>query len=132
VTAGVWIVLVALVVSVSQAIVQTGRYYRNRAKADLSAHGLQRHVTTPWSIEKSRGGPIQKDTPDEIVVVNHGPHQATEITCNCPRQLPVGSNFRLIPASCISRTMSTSNGYSLASKARSSARGSWPGTVGRG
>lgn len=87
-TASVWIALVALVVSVSQAIVQTARYYRNRAKADLSAHGLQRHVTTPWSIEKSRGGPIQKDTPDEIVVVNHGPHQATEITVQLSAATP--------------------------------------------
>jgi hypothetical protein len=80
VNACAWIAIVALVVSVSQAAVQLVRYYLNRAKANLSAHALERLATTPWSITTSRGGPVQKETLPEIVVVNHGPHEAIDVT----------------------------------------------------
>jgi DNA protecting protein DprA len=80
VTASAWIAIAALVVSVSQAVILVVRYYLKQAKANLSAQALRRHATTPWSITTSRDGPIQKGTSTEILVMNHGPHQATDIT----------------------------------------------------
>jgi hypothetical protein len=79
VTGAAWVALVALVVSVTQAMVQLTRYFRNKAKANLSANGLLRHITTTWSIRTSREGPTRKEEIAEVVIVNHGPHKATDV-----------------------------------------------------
>ncbi|EME65863.1 hypothetical protein [Amycolatopsis decaplanina] len=79
-TGAAWVALAALTVSLAQAIIHLIRFYKVKAKAELSAHGLERYVTTPWSSRTgSAADGTHKQIFPELVIVNHGPHEATDI-----------------------------------------------------